>query len=102
MGKQILLTRKEQLTLNLLLISNHHIYKAYKAFIQNIQAETTVPLVTDDMISMAHKFGLLVVAEGVEELVQVEYLRKHACDVLQGYHIGRPMKEADALDFILG
>lgn len=81
---------------------NIQVLKIDKAFIQNIQAETTVPLVTDDMISMAHKFGLLVVAEGVEELVQVEYLRKHACDVLQGYHIGRPMKEADALDFIQG
>lgn len=81
---------------------NIQVLKIDKAFIQNIQVESTVPLVTDDMISMAHKFGLLVVAEGVEEAIQVEYLRRHACDVLQGYHIGRPMKEADALDFIQG
>ena len=81
---------------------NIQVLKIDKAFIQNIQKETTIPLVTDDMISMAHKFGLMVVAEGVEKLVQVEYLKKHACDILQGYHIGRPMKEADALNFIQG
>ena len=79
---------------------NIQVLKIDKAFIRNIQSDTTIPLVTDDMISMAHKFGLVVVAEGVEESIQVEYLRTHACDVLQGYHIGRPMQESDALNFI--
>lgn len=43
------------------------------------------------IIAMAHSLGLEVVAEGVEEQAQLEFLRRHACDEIQGYLISRPV-----------
>ena len=40
---------------------------------------------------MAHSIGLKVVAEGVETLEQLEFLREQDCDMLQGFAIARPM-----------
>jgi EAL domain-containing protein (putative c-di-GMP-specific phosphodiesterase class I) len=57
-------------------------------------------LIMSDIISMAHKIGLLVVAEGVEDERQEAYLRKHGCDIIQGYLISRPLAEQDAVAFL--
>ncbi len=42
------------------------------------------------MIRAAHTFGLTVVAEGVEEVEQVEWLKDQSCDQAQGYLLSRP------------
>jgi diguanylate cyclase (GGDEF)-like protein/PAS domain S-box-containing protein len=42
------------------------------------------------IIGMAHALGLAVVAEGVEEEVQLVELRRLGCEYAQGYHLGRP------------
>lgn len=42
------------------------------------------------MVSLAHRFGARVVAEGVEEVQQMEWLRTVGCDYVQGYLVGRP------------
>jgi diguanylate cyclase (GGDEF)-like protein len=47
------------------------------------------------MIRAAHTFGLTVVAEGVEEVEQVEWLRDQSCDQAQGYLLSRPLPPAD-------
>jgi EAL domain-containing protein (putative c-di-GMP-specific phosphodiesterase class I) len=44
---------------------------------------------------MAHVLGLEVVAEGVENGVQAEYLRDRRCDNAQGYFFHRPMSAAE-------
>ncbi len=48
------------------------------------------PIVTA-IISMAHSFGIAVVAEGVEEPAQLAWLDDAGCDIVQGYLTGRPM-----------
>jgi EAL domain-containing protein (putative c-di-GMP-specific phosphodiesterase class I) len=48
------------------------------------------------MIRAAHTFGLSVVAEGVEEQEQLEWLREQQCDFAQGYLLSRPMTAAAA------
>jgi EAL domain-containing protein (putative c-di-GMP-specific phosphodiesterase class I) len=57
-------------------------------------------LITADIISMSHKFGLSVVAEGVEKEEQIKYLEQNNCDILQGYLIGRPLEEEGVIDFL--
>jgi EAL domain-containing protein (putative c-di-GMP-specific phosphodiesterase class I) len=42
-------------------------------------------------VDMAHALNLAVVAEGVETLDVVEFLRSAACDEAQGYHFARPL-----------
>ena len=51
------------------------------------------------IIRAAHTFGLTVVAEGVEELDQLELLRADSCDMAQGYLLSRPLTAADAAAF---
>ena len=57
-------------------------------------------LITNDIISMAHKLGLQVIAEGVETGIQREYLLRHGCEVMQGYYFSRPLTENKAIDVL--
>jgi diguanylate cyclase (GGDEF)-like protein len=50
------------------------------------------------IIRAAHTFGLTVVAEGVEEGAQLEWLREHRCDFAQGFLLSRPLPAAAAGD----
>ncbi len=49
---------------------------------------------------MAHKLGVRVVAEGVENSDQVDFLRKHNCDEIQGFYYSKPIT-ADQLTEVL-
>ena len=56
--------------------------------------EITVPedgAIARGIIAMAHSLNLRVLAEGVETLGQLEFLKEHACDRLQGYLFSRPL-----------
>jgi diguanylate cyclase (GGDEF)-like protein len=53
--------------------------------------------VTGSIILMAHRLGLQVVAEGIETAEQIGLLAEQDCDIVQGYHIARPMPLADLL-----
>jgi diguanylate cyclase (GGDEF)-like protein len=44
------------------------------------------------IVAMAHELGCSVVAEGVETEAELDFLRAHGCDVLQGFHLGRPVE----------
>ena len=47
------------------------------------------------IIAMARELKLKVVAEGVENVEQLEFLRKHRCDQVQGYLISGPIPVAE-------
>jgi len=49
---------------------------------------------------MAHNLGLNVIAEGVETLVELSYLRQHACDEIQGYYFSRPLPATQYEDLL--
>ena len=76
--------------------------KIDKLFIDKIIEVDEKHLILSDIISMSLKMGLQVIAEGVESEEQVVYLRKHHCDMIQGYHLSRPLFDDQALDFLRG
>ena len=53
------------------------------------------------IIQMSHSLNLEVVAEGVEEPEQLEFLRRHGCDYAQGNLLGDPMTASDFLAVLL-
>jgi diguanylate cyclase (GGDEF)-like protein/PAS domain S-box-containing protein len=61
------------------------------AFIRGITANADDAAIVLAIIRMAHTLKLKVVAEGVETAAQLEYLRRHRCDQIQGYHLSRPL-----------
>jgi len=74
--------------------------KIDKCFIDNLLSIREEEAVTGDIISMAHKLGHRVIAEGVEYEVQMQYLKKYGCDMIQGYFIGKPLDQEDALKLL--
>ncbi len=74
--------------------------KIDKCFIDKLLDPDLDRSITSDIISMAHKLGHCTIAEGVEHANQLQYLKKHGCDKIQGFLISRPLDEEVALDFL--
>jgi PAS domain S-box-containing protein len=70
--------------------------KIDKSFIDPLMIMSEEEAITGDIISMAHRLGHMVVAEGVEFEAQRTYLEQHGCDYLQGYLISKPVDEETA------
>ena len=47
------------------------------------------------IINLVKQFGVITVAEGIESMDQVEFLRSVHCDMIQGYVYYRPMPQED-------
>ena len=66
------------------------IIKIDRSFVHNIGRDLSAETLTKTIISLANKLGLKVVAEGVEELMQLNYLQPRGCKYAQGYYLGKP------------
>jgi len=69
--------------------------KIDQAFIRGLDEGSEDAAITRAIIAMAHSLGLKVVAEGVENPQQLEFLKVHGCDEVQGYLISRPVEAAE-------
>lgn len=69
--------------------------KIDRSFIKDVIQDRSDAAITQGVISMAHHLGLEVVAEGVETEAHAAFLRKHHCDLLQGFAFARPMPLSD-------
>ncbi|NCC16584.1 MAG: EAL domain-containing protein [Clostridia bacterium] len=74
--------------------------KIDKSFIDKLLFLNTEETITSDIISLAHKLGHSVVAEGVEHEKQMKYLKACGCDKMQGYLISKPLFEEMAIKFL--
>jgi len=52
------------------------------------------------IIGLAHNLKLKVVAEGVETREELEFLKAHDCDMIQGYYFSRPLPLQDFAAFL--
>jgi diguanylate cyclase (GGDEF)-like protein len=69
--------------------------KIDRAFIRHITTDQGDATIATAIINLAHSLKLKVVAEGVETQAQLDFLREHACDEMQGYLFAKPMSAAD-------
>jgi hypothetical protein len=60
--------------------------KIDRAFIRDVTSHPEDATIVLAIIRMAHVLDIDVVAEGVETAAQLEYLRRHGCDHIQGYY----------------
>jgi diguanylate cyclase (GGDEF)-like protein/PAS domain S-box-containing protein len=65
--------------------------KIDQSFVRDITQNADDAAVVSAVISMAHDLRLSVVAEGVETLEQLRFLRSRQCDMAQGYLFSRPL-----------
>jgi diguanylate cyclase (GGDEF)-like protein len=66
--------------------------RSFVLHITDVKSDATIVCST---IAMAHKLGLCVVAEGVENQQALDMLHEFDCDVVQGYFLSRPLPCAD-------
>jgi len=76
------------------------ILKIDRTFTREIVESQGEQHITDAIVSLAKSFELLVIAEGVENVQQIEYLRNIKCDFIQGFYFARPMPEEDVIELI--
>jgi EAL domain-containing protein (putative c-di-GMP-specific phosphodiesterase class I) len=65
--------------------------KIDRSFVQGLPGDNDDATLTQAIIAMAHSLRLKTVAEGVETREQLEFLRRHDCDEIQGYYFSRPL-----------
>jgi diguanylate cyclase (GGDEF)-like protein len=64
-------------------------------FIRGILNNEKDKVIVDIIIKLAKDLKLKVIAEGVEEKEQLDYLSSQACDEVQGYYFYRPLSKED-------
>jgi diguanylate cyclase (GGDEF)-like protein/PAS domain S-box-containing protein len=71
------------------------VLKIDQSFIRQISTPGEDTAIVTAVIGMARSLGLRVVAEGVETLAELEFLRDRQCDEVQGYYFSRPLPPHD-------
>lgn len=65
--------------------------KIDRSFVMNMQTDPDAAVIVRSVIELGHNLGLSVVAEGVETAGVATTLAAYQCDVVQGYHLCRPL-----------
>lgn len=60
-------------------------------FVKKIGKDQKSDAIVVSIIDLAHRMGMKVVAEGIENQQQSDFLRAHGCDYLQGFYYYKPM-----------
>ncbi|OMD80771.1 EAL domain-containing protein [Paenibacillus odorifer] len=74
--------------------------KMDKTFIDSLSEKAYSQSFVQTIIQLGHNMGLEVVAEGVEEISQLDFLRKSGCDKVQGYLVSRPVPKQEVVELL--
>lgn len=77
------------------------IVKLDKSFVDDVEHDAGSRNVAKSIITLAKSLNLSIIAEGVETLMQAKFLADAGCDMVQGYYFAKPLKKADAEQFML-
>ncbi|HEX7644888.1 MAG TPA: EAL domain-containing protein [Burkholderiaceae bacterium] len=69
--------------------------KIDRSFIKDVPGDKADEAITEAIIAMSKSLQIKVVAEGVESLEQLRFLRARGCDEIQGYFFSRPVSAAE-------
>lgn len=69
--------------------------KIDRCFIQDVTSDRHDATISLAIIDLAHSLSLQVIAEGVETMEQVQFLKEHSCDQIQGYFFSPPLPQLE-------
>ena len=76
------------------------VLKLDRSLIREMQTDRSAADIVELIISVAHKMGLKVIAEGVEAGSQIDRLTELGCEFGQGYYFSQPMESKAARQFM--
>jgi diguanylate cyclase (GGDEF)-like protein/PAS domain S-box-containing protein len=74
--------------------------KIDRSFVTELARSDSDVVIVRSIIDLGHNLGLTVVAEGVEEEGALAILTQLGCDVVQGYHLSRPLPPLELMDWL--
>jgi diguanylate cyclase (GGDEF)-like protein/PAS domain S-box-containing protein len=75
--------------------------KIDRSFVQDLLTDNSDREITLAVIALSHNLGLQVVAEGVEHQEQLEFLKRHHCDGVQGFYYSQPKPAGAFVDYLV-
>ena len=69
--------------------------KIDRSFVKDLQVSSDDAAICAALIAMARELNLTTVAEGVEVVEQLEFLRRHGCTQIQGFLFSKPLPAAE-------
>jgi len=76
--------------------------KIDRSFVRDLATDESDAAIVSAIVALAHRLDLEVVAEGVEDETQRDYLSAEGCDLMQGYFFGKPMPADDIERLVAG
>ena len=74
--------------------------KIDRSFISLIPDDPNSCSITEAIIAMGKRLHLRIVAEGVEQMSQLDFLRAHSCDAFQGYLFSKPLTALEMTELL--
>ena len=71
------------------------VLKIDRVFLQRLERDDRGHLLIDGIVELAHRLGVVTVAEGIETEAQAVIVRDSGCDLAQGYLFARPARPED-------
>lgn len=88
-------------SLNILLETPFDVIKLDRKFIENMMLSERGKVILEQVVTMADRIGLGLLAEGVETKEQADVLQSIGCDLAQGYYYAKPMPAEEFYERLL-
>ena len=76
--------------------------KIDRTFLEEVPQNAASSTLVETIIVMAHALGKRVVAEGIETVEQLDFLRERRCDIAQGFFLARPLSGQAVTELLQG
>ncbi len=76
------------------------VVKIDRALVGRVPQDTEIAATVATVIKTAHSLGKRVVAQGVERIEQLDFLREQRCDLAQGFYLARPLSAAAVTELL--
>jgi EAL domain-containing protein (putative c-di-GMP-specific phosphodiesterase class I) len=74
--------------------------KIDKSFVDDISSDEDDRNIVRSIIALGHNLHMKVVAEGVEDQIQFDFLTENGCDIIQGYFCSKPLAVSAVAEFL--
>jgi diguanylate cyclase (GGDEF)-like protein/PAS domain S-box-containing protein len=78
-----------------------HTVKIDRSFVADVVTEPATAALVQGLLQLGRGMGLQVIAEGIEDLDQADWLLRHGCAMAQGFAFGRPAPLPSAAEMLI-